>query len=63
MSTTEKERARRRRAQARGTCPGCNAPIDLVCFRCASAICRRCGQLTGNLYTRVCESCRKEHAS
>ncbi len=50
--------SRIRRARARGVCPGCGRPVDLVCYACQSAVCRQCGGLTGNLYRRTCESCQ-----
>ncbi len=60
MSQPEKERARRTRTQARRVCPGCGRPVDLVCYACQSAICKQCGQLTGDLYRRICERCQEE---
>ncbi len=57
MLPTEKERARRRRAQARGTCPQCGTAVDLICWTCRSALCRVCRQPTGSLYTRTCRTC------
>jgi hypothetical protein len=50
--------ARTRRARARGVCPGCGRPVDLVCHTCQSAVCRQCGGLTGSLYARTCEPCQ-----
>ena len=62
MSKADTQRSRQRRARARGTCPGCNQPVDLVCHTCKSALCKRCHGLTGSLYARLCDDCREEEA-
>lgn len=62
MSRPDTQRSRTRRARARGTCPGCNQPVDLICWRCESGICKQCGELTGDLYRRTCRDCEARRA-